>query len=285
MITPGKYHELTILRSTSVGLYLGDEEDNDILLPTKYCPEDFEIGDTVRVFVYRDSEDRLIATNLTPAIALHEFAFLKVKEVGGMGAFLDWGLEKDLLVPFAEQKVKMQEGKSYVVYLELDAETDRLFASSKIEKFLENDFLRVEEGEEVDLIPFHHSELGYSVIVNKMHLGLLYDSDVFRRLSLGDELKGFVKKIRPDNKLDITLQPLGYEKFNEVNTQLLYDTLRAHDGFLELTDNSSPAQIYAVLGISKKAYKKAVGALYKDRKIALEENGLRLVEGGKTGAE
>lgn len=277
MINIGQYNELEILRQTSVGLYLGDEAGEDILLPTKYCPEKFEIGDKLRVFVYRDSEDRKIATNLVPKIHMHEFALLECNAVTQLGAFLDWGLEKDLMVPFAEQKVNMEQGRWYVVFLDLDEKTDRLYGSAKLDQFLDNKMLDVEEGEEVDLTVYHHSELGYSAIVNGKYSGLIFDNEVFQRLRVGQKLKGFVKKVRPDNKLDISLQPIGYEKTTEVNTDKIMRLLSENSGFLPYTDKSSPDEIYATFGISKKAFKKAIGALYKDRKVVLEETGVRAV--------
>ncbi len=277
MIHIGQYNELEILRQTSVGLYLGDEAGEDILLPTKYCPEKFEIGDKLRVFVYRDSEDRKIATNLVPKIHMHEFALLECKAVTQLGAFLDWGLEKDLMVPFAEQKVNMEEGRWYMVFLDLDEKTDRLYGSAKLDQFLDNKLLDVEEGDEVDLTVYHHSELGYSAIVNGKFSGLIFDNEVFQRLRVGQKLKGFVKKVRPDNKLDISLQPIGYEKATEVNTDKIMRLLSENSGFLPFSDKSSPDEIYATFGISKKAFKKAIGALYKDRKVVLEGTGVRAV--------
>lgn len=278
MIEVGKYNELEILRSTSVGLYLGDESGEDILLPIKYSPEEFEIGDKLNVFVYRDSEDRKIATNLTPKIQMHEFALLEVKEMTQLGAFLDWGLEKDLMVPFSEQKVNMQTGRWYVVYLDLDEKTDRLYGSAKLDKFLEKENITVKEGDEVDLVVYHHSELGYSAIVNNLHNGLIYDNEVFQRLHVGQKLKGFVKLVRPDNKLDISLQPIGYEKAKELNTDMILRLLKEDQGFLPFGDKSTPDEIYATFGISKKAFKKAIGALYREKQIVIEEEGIRLLD-------
>ncbi len=278
MIEVGKYNELEILRSTSVGLYLGDESGEDILLPIKYSPEKFEIGDKLNVFVYRDSEDRKIATNLTPKIQMHEFALLEVREMTQLGAFLDWGLEKDLMVPFSEQKVNMQTGRWYVVYLDLDEKTDRLYGSAKLDKFLEKENITVKEGDEVDLVVYHHSELGYSAIVNNLHNGLIYDNEVFQRLHVGQKLKGFVKLVRPDNKLDISLQPIGYEKAKEVNTDMILRLLKEDQGFLPFGDKSTPDEIYATFGISKKAFKKAIGALYREKQIVIEEEGIRLLD-------
>lgn len=259
-------------------MYLGDNEGEEILLPNKYCPEHYHIGDSLDVFVYRDTEDRKIATNLQPKLVFDEFALLKVKAVSPVGAFLDWGLEKDLLVPFNEQRQKMVEGRWYIVYLELDPISDRLYASNKIDRKLQNDELSVAKGDQVDVMILKKSDLGYNVIVNNKHSGLVYDNEIFRPLNIGDKLKGFVKKIRPENKLDITLQALGFEKYNDENVEKIYSTLKDQNGFLPLHDGSSPEEIYSLLGISKKAFKKAAGTLYKERKIVLDNKGIRLPE-------
>lgn len=278
MIPIGQHQDLTILRHTTVGLFLGDEEgDEDVLLPNKYCPENFEIGEKVNVFVYRDHEERIIATNLQPKILLHQFALLRVTSVSNIGAFMDWGLEKELLVPFREQRQKMEEGRWYIVYLDLDAKTDRLYATNKIEKRLKNDSLTVVAGEAVDLIVMKKTDLGFSVIVNQQHEGLIFDSDIFTKLNIGDKIKGYVKQIRDDNKIDISLQPIGFENFNDPNCELIIKKMKAQKGFLQITDKSTPEEIYKQFGISKKAYKKAVGTLYKERKIILQPDGIKLV--------
>lgn len=277
MIEIGKYNTLEILRLTTVGLFLGDEDGNDVLLPNKYCPEDFEIGDELEVFVYLDYAERKVATNLKPRILLHQFALLEVVDVTEHGAFLDWGLEKHLMVPFKEQRQKMQLGRWYVVYLNLDEQTDRLYATNKVEKHLSNEVLTVAQGDKVDLLVLSETDLGFSVIVNHKHKGLIYKSDIFKELSVGSLLTGFVKKIREDNKLDVSLQPLGYTNFNDENVQKIYDALVANNGSLPLTDKSTPEQIYARFSLSKKAFKKAVGALYKQRKITMAADGIELV--------
>lgn len=278
MIPVGQHQELTILRHTTVGLYLGDDAgDEDVLLPNKYCPEKFELGDKLRVFVYRDYEERKIATNLMPKILLHQFAFLRVTSVSNIGAFMDWGLEKELLVPFREQRKKMEEGRWYIVYLDLDDETDRLYATNKIEKRLQNHTLTAKEGDAVAIMIMKKTDLGFSVIVNQQHEGLIFESDIFSKLNIGDKLKGYVKKIREDNKLDIQLQPIGFENFNDPNCEMILTRLAANDGFLAISDKSSPEEIYDQFGISKKAYKKAIGTLYKQRKITLEPNGIKSV--------
>lgn len=275
VIEIGKFNELEILRHTSVGLYLGDNTGEDVLLPNKYCPENVEQGDKIRVFVYRDHEERKVATNLTPKIALNDFARLKVTATTNVGAFLDWGLEKDLMVPFNEQQHKMEEGQWYLVYLNIDKKTDRLYASSKIDKFLQNESLTVAVGDEVDIIVMQKTDLGYSVVVNKEHKGLVFENEIFKPIKVGDRLKGFVKKIREDNKIDISLQPIGYDKFNDPNCEIIQNKLLKSKGFIPITDNSSPEKIYAAFGMSKKAFKKAIGALYKQRKISITPEGIQ----------
>lgn len=278
VIEIGKYNELEILRHTSLGLYLGDDSGEDVLLPNKYCPDDIEQGDKIRVFVYRDHEERKVATNLAPKILLNEFALLKVTAVSNVGAFLDWGLEKDLMVPFNEQQQKMEAGKWYLVYMNLDKKTNRLYASNKLDKYLQNESLAIAEGDEVDLVIMQKTDLGYSVIVNKEHKGLIFNNEIFKKIKVGDKLKGFVKKIREDNKIDVSLQPLGYDKSNDPNCELVLNKLRYSKGLLSITDNSSPEEIYAAFGISKKAFKKAVGSLYKQRKIIISPEGIFLSE-------
>lgn len=279
MIEIGKYHELTILRLTSVGLYLGsDDSDEDILLPNKYCPEDFTIGDKINVFVYRDFAERKIATNIQPKILLHEFAFLRVAAVSDVGAFMDWGLEKDLLVPFKEQRQKMEPDRWYLIYMDLDEETDRLFGSNKLDKYLQNESLTVSVGDEIDIMIMRKTDIGYSVMINKVHKGLLFHNEIFKPIKIGDRLKGYVKQIREDQKIDVSLQPIGYRKYNDANIELIMNALIAKKGFLPLTDKSPPEVIYKSLGISKKAFKKSIGALYRDRKIEIKENGISLIE-------
>ncbi len=277
MIEIGKYNELKILRHTSVGLYLGDESGEDVLLPNKYCPENYKLEDMIKVFVYLDYAERKVATDIIPKIHLDEFALLKVTAVENVGAFLDWGLEKELMVPFKEQRQKMEVGRWYVVYLDIDEETDRLFASNRVEKYIQNEFLTVEEGDEVELLVLTKTDLGFSVIVNNDHKGLIFENEIFKEINIGDKLKGFVKKIREENKIDISLQAIGYDNFNDTNSKIIHDALVQNNGFLAITDKSSPEEIYLQFGISKKAFKKSIGALYKDRKITMEDNGIKLV--------
>jgi uncharacterized protein len=278
LITIGHHHDLIILRHTTVGLFLGDPAgEEDVLLPNKYCPDEFEIGQTLNVFVYRDHEERKIATNIQPKILLHQFALLRVTAVSNVGAFMDWGLEKELIVPFREQRQKMEQGRWYIVYMNLDEETDRLYASNKLERFLQNDDLDLVEGDEVDIILMRKTDLGYSVIVNHQHEGLVFQNEIFRTPNIGDKLKGWVKLIRDDNKLDISLQPIGFKNFNDPNCQMILQALTENKGFLPVTDSSSPEEIYSQYKISKKAFKKAIGTLYKQRKIVIGDDGVKLV--------
>jgi uncharacterized protein len=279
LIPIGQHQELTILRHTTVGLYLGDEAgEEDVLLPNKYCPEKFTIGEKLRVFVYRDYEERKIATNLQPKILMHQFALLRVTSVGNVGAFLDWGLEKELLVPFREQRKKMEEGRWYIVYLDLDSITDRLYATNKIERRLQNHTLTVKEGDATEVMVMKKTDLGFSVIVNKRHEGLIFENDIFSTLNVGDKIKGYVKQIRDDNKIDIYLQPIGFENFNDPNCEMILAALAEHDGFLPIADKSTPEEVYDRFGISKKAFKKAIGTLYKQRKIILQPDGIKSVD-------
>lgn len=270
----GKFNTLKILRDTRVGLFLGDE-NRDVLLPNKYVPKKFEIGEEIEVFVYLDHEERLTATTLKPYIQLNEFAYLKVNYTNEFGAFLDWGLEKDLFVPFKEQARKMETGKRYLVYMYLDEKTDRLVASSKLNQFLEQEHIGLEAGQQVDLIVSHITELGINVIINSLYKGLLYKDEVFENLSPGKKLKGYIKTIRPDKKIDVSLTRQGFEAVEE-QAQKILDELRASRGFLRLNDNSHPEEIKTVLKMSKKTFKKAIGSLYKQKRISIKEDGIYL---------
>jgi len=277
MIALGTYNTLEILRDTSVGLFLGDGEGNDILLPNKYVPETYELGDSLTVFCYLDHSERPVATNLEPEILVNEFQLLKVVEVNEFGAFLDWGLEKHLLVPFREQRNKMLEGQWYVVFCYLDPQSNRLVASNKIDKFLNNDTLSVQEGDIVELVVSRQTDLGYEVIINNSHKGLVYANEIFKKISVGANTKGVIKKIRPDNKVDVSLQPLG-ENILEPAANKIYEQLLAHGGFLGLHDKSDPELIKAELQMSKKTFKKGIGTLYKARKIEIKGDGIYAIE-------
>ena len=273
----GRFHKLKVNRIVDFGAYLECEDADEILVPNKYIEKEVEIGDYLDVFVYRDSEDRLIATTETPIATANQIAFLECSAVTKFGAFLNWGLLKDLFVPFREQKQKLEEGKKYLVYIYVDEETDRIVASTKLQKFINNDELDLEEGEEVELIVAGISELGYKVIVDKEYWGLLYKNEVFQKVRVGDNLTGFVSKIREDNKVDIKLKKATHfkETISET-TQELLDKITEEGGVLYLTDKSSPDEIYSVMKMSKRNFKNAVGALYKQKIIILEKNCIKL---------
>ncbi|MBU2901587.1 CvfB family protein [Maribacter dokdonensis] len=275
MIELGRINNLEILRDTSVGLFLGDEDGNDVLLPNKYVPTGYEIGQKIKVFCYLDYDERPVATTLEPDIMLGEFRLLQVAEVNEFGAFMEWGLEKHLLVPFREQRVKMKEGQWYVVHCYLDERSGRLVASNKLDKFLSNDTVDLKEWEQVDLVVTRQTDLGWEVIVNERHKGLVYFNEVFKPINIGDVIPGCVKTIRKDNKLDISLQPLG-AKVLEPAAKKIYEVLVENGGFLGLHDKSAPEEIRDVFQMSKKTFKKGLGTLYKDRKIKIESDGITL---------
>ncbi|WP_117885068.1 CvfB family protein [Aureibaculum luteum] len=278
MITLGQYNTLNILEKTEDGFILTDNDNEKVLCSEQITSGNSEIGTSIEVFVYHDNDGKKVATFKKPKIQLYQFALLQVVALTKVGAFLNWGLDKDLLVPFGEQKDEMAEGKWYVVYLDIDETTNRLFASSYIEKQLQNINITIEAGEEVDLLVYQQTDLGYVVIINNEHKGLVYENEVFTTLNIGDQLKGYVKKVREDNHIDISIQPIGYRKFNDANSNLILTALSKNDGLLPLTDKSSPEEIYSSLGMSKKAFKKAIGFLYKNRAITLEDSGIKLLK-------
>lgn len=278
MLHIGQYNTLKILRDTKVGLFLGSEttQEDDVLLPNKYVPKEFQIGDDITVFVYLDHEERPVATTLKPYIKLNEFAHLKVNYINKFGAFMNWGLEKDLFVPFKEQARPMEEGKRYLVYCFMDDKTNRLVASSKTQQFLDNDTITVENGQEVDLIVSHITDAGINVIINEKHRGLAYKNEVYEDVKPGVRMKGYIKNVRPDGKIDVSLRKLGVEAI-EPSSQLILDELKSNRGFLGLNDNSHPEDIKTVLKMSKKVFKKAVGNLYRQKLIDIKEDGIYLL--------
>jgi len=276
MAEVGKWNKLEVLKELDFGMYLDGKEQGEILLPIRYVPQGLKIGDTADVFVYLDSEDRIIATTEKPFAEVGDFVLLEVVSVNDIGAFLDWGLMKDLFVPFREQKQKMEVGNSYVVYIYVDDMTGRITGSAKVENFLDATPPEFQEGQEVDLIIYMQTDMGYKAIVNNTHTGMLFDTDVFRTLHRGEHTKGYIKKVREDQKIDLLLDKPGYEKVDEISKRVL-DKLKEEKGFIALSDKSPADDIYDMFGISKKTFKKAVGALYKARLITLEENGIRLI--------
>ena len=265
MIQIGEINRLRILRDTDPGLFLGDNEDNEVLLPNRYVPANFQIDDFIDVFVYLDNEERLVAVTDTPYIQKGEFALLRCNAVNEFGAFLDWGLVKQLFVPFREQARPMKVGHWYIVYLYLDEKTDRLVGSSKTNRFLTQEGMSLKKYDECDILVTHLTDRGANVIINQKHRGLIYIDDIFEDIRSGDALTAYVKKIRSDGKVDIVLQPMGYTSI-EPNADYILEELKAAGGFLPLTDASSPDLIRQELGMSKKLFKKSIGALYKEKK-------------------
>ncbi len=277
MVEIGKYNVLKVVKDLDFGLYLDGGELGEILLPRRYVPINCSVDDELEVFIYLDSEDRLIATTEMPDATVGEFAYLNAVEVGKVGAFMDWGLPKDLLVPFREQKVDIEKGRSYVIYVYLDDESKRIAGSSKVEKYLDNLPPEYEEGQEVDLLIYNQSDLGYKAIINNTHSGMLYANEVFKKVRKGDKLKGYIKKVREDEKIDLTLEKPGYEKVDGIALSIL-NTLKKNQNFLKITDKSPAEEISAMFGISKKNFKKAIGSLYKQRIISIDPDGIRYIK-------
>ena len=276
MIHLGEFNTLEILREAEQGVYLVDADNNEVLLPNRYVPQSFKIWEKIEVFVYLDNEERPVATTDKPYIIKNDYALLRCNQVTDYGAFLDWGLVKELFCPFKEQAFPMKPGGWYLVHCYLDEKTDRLVASSKTNRFLDNKILTVAEFDEVDLIVSHPSDIGMNVIVNKVHAGLIYKDSIFKDLSVGDRLKGIVKKIRPGNKLDIALGQIGYRNI-EPNAERIMHELHDNSGYLNLTDKSDPEAIKNQLQMSKKNFKKAIGTLYKQRQIEIKPDGIYLI--------
>jgi len=271
----GKTYTLKINRFVDFGAYLDALNLGEILIPARYIPEGKKEEDEIEVFVYKDSEDRLIATTEKPLTQVGQFAALEVKAVTNVGAFLEWGLTKDLLVPFIEQQNKMEVGKTYVVFTYVDAETERIAASSKLDQFL-SDEGSYHEGQEVDIIITDKTDLGYKAIINKAHWGLIYENQVFEKVNIGDQRKAYITKLRDDDKIDLSLTKVGGAYIDEVAIKI-YKKLQ-EEKFLPYHDKSDAEEIKKALGISKKAFKKALGTLYKRRMISLVEGGIRIVE-------
>jgi len=279
MVELGKHNELAVVKELDFGVYLdGGEDFGEILLPRRYVPRNLEVDQKVKVFIYTDSEDRVIATTENPKARVGDFSFLKVVSVSPFGAFLDWGLSKDLLLPLAEQprKQTLHPGNFVIVRVYVDTMTHRVAASQKLAKFLDQTPANYEPGQEVSILIMNKSELGYAAIVDSTHRGLLFDEEVFEPLLKGHERKAFIKRVREDGKIDLTLVKPGYEKVDTISEDIL-NKLKREGGFLKVTDKTSPEVINRELKMSKKNFKKAIGALYKKRLIVIEEDGIRLV--------
>jgi uncharacterized protein len=276
MVEIGRVNTLEVVRETDNGLYLDGRELGEILMPKKFITEEVRKLGWADVLVYTDSEDRLVATTEKPFAMVGDFAFLKVVSVSRFGAFLDWGLPKDLLVPFREQKADMVEGRSYLVCLFVDVLTKRIAASAKIDKFLDNTPPEYEPGDKVQLLIAEETDLGYKAIVNNEHWGMLYKNQIYQPLSQGLKITGYINKVRDDEKIDLLLEKPGYEKVDAISQKIL-DELKQNRGFMAVSDHTSPEMINALFGISKKNFKKAIGSLYKKRMITFDSDGIRLV--------
>ncbi len=279
MIELGKLNKLKIVKEVDFGLYLDGGDAGEILLPTRYVPQRFEIDEMLDVFIYKDSEDRIIASTVFPVVMVGEFALLQTKAVDRFGAFMEWGLMKDLMVPFSEQQVRMEQGKKYVVRVLVDETTQRIIGSARIEKFLDKEQHSYTEGQEVDILIANQTDLGYKVIINNSHTGIIYQNEVFQPIDRGQKIRAFIKKVREDRKIDVCLNKPGYEKIDQLTDRIIAK-LKQNEGFIPLNDKSGSEEIYKMFNESKKTFKKAVGALYKMKKIVIEENGIRLAKPG-----
>ena len=277
MIKIGQTYELEVVKILDFGVYLDAKNMGEVLLPRKHAPQDVTDGDSFEVFLYLDSEDRPVATTQKPKACVGEFAYLSVLDTTNVGAFLDWGLDKDILVPFAEQHRPMEVGSAYLVYLYLNKADGRITASSKIDKFLDDekphDF---KPQQAVNLIIANSTDLGYKAIINHSHWGVLYKGEVFQRLSFGQNIKGFIKHIRTDGKIDLSLQ--GGRETRDKYANTIVDYLKNQNGFAPVHDKSDPQLILGLFGMSKGAFKKAIGGLYKQRIVSIEKAGIRLIE-------
>lgn len=275
MIQLGRWNEMLLVRFSDFGAYLDAGELGEILMPKAYVTEQMKEGELVHAFVYLDQEERLVATTETPKAQVGDFAFLRVAWTNKYGAFLDWGLLKDLFVPFREQKRTMVKDNYYLVHIHIDEETHRIVASAKVEKWLQPAPSTLYRGMEVQVLVQQKSPLGFKVIVENRYSGLIYDNQTYQTLHAGDKLTGYIVNVRPDGKLDISIQSIGKSRFRDFS-EILYEELQKNNGILPYSDRSSSEDIAARFGVSKKTFKRAIGHLYKEKKILLKENTIEL---------
>ena len=269
----GKFNQLEVVKTVDFGLYLDGGEEGEILLPTRYVPDGCEVGDILNVFIYLDIDERLIATTLTPLVQVGQFAYLEVAWVNQYGAFLNWGLMKDLFVPFSEQKMKMQVGRKYIIHAHLDDESYRIVASAKVDRYLSKEMPEYKPGDEVDILIWQKTDLGFKAIIDNKFGGLLYDNEIFTEPETGMRMKAYIKQVREDGKIDLELQKAGFEKIDDFSKTLL-DYIKEHEGHISITDKSPAEEIYHTFNVSKKTFKKGVGDLYRKRLISLHEDGI-----------
>lgn len=278
MVQLGQYNTLPILRFVDFGLYLDGGDGLEILMPKRYMPQGAKEGDEIRVFVYQDSEARLIATNEHPYATVGQFANLRINSVNQTGAFADWGTSKELLIPHREQAVKMEEGHRYIIYIYIDQVSGRIAGTSKLDKHLGNIPPTYQDGEEVEALIWRRTPLGYKAIINHQHVGMIYENQIFREVRIGERLRAWVKGIREDEKIDLSLQPIGYRQMIDPAEATILKALHNHNGFMPLTDHSTPELIAFELQMSKKTFKKAIGSLYKQERIVIRPDGIELIQ-------
>lgn len=281
MVKLGQYNELPVCKLVDFGLYLDGGDGLEILMPKRYMPAEVKEGDMLKVFVYQDAEARLLATNEHPYATVGQFAHLKINSVNQVGAFADWGTSKELLIPHREQAQKMEEGRRYLIYIYIDEISGRIAGTSKLDKYLDNVPPTYENNEEVEAIVWKPTPLGYKVIINHSHTGLVYKNQIFREIHIGERLRAWVKGVREDEKIDLSLQPMGYRQMIDPAEAAILKALHLHGGFMPLTDRSTPELIAFELQMSKKTFKKAIGALYKQQRILIKDNGIELTKSEK----
>lgn len=281
MVKLGQYNELPVCKLVDFGLYLDGGEGLEILMPKRYMPAEAKEGDVLKVFVYQDAEARLIATNEHPYATVGQIAHLKINSVNQVGAFADWGTSKELLIPHREQAQKMEEGRRYLIYIYIDEVSGRIAGTSKLDKYLDNVPPTYENNEEVEAMVWKPTPLGYKVIINHKHTGLIYKNQIFQEIHIGERLRAWVKGVREDEKIDLSLQPLGYRQMIDPAEATILKALHLHGGFMPLTDHSTPELISFELQMSKKTFKKAIGALYKQQRILIKDNGIELLDSEK----
>lgn len=277
MVQLGQYNTLPVLKLVEFGLYLDGGDGLEILMPKRYIPEGAKEGDELQVFVYQDSEARLIATNEHPYATVGQIASMRINSVNQVGAFADWGTSKELLIPHREQAQRMEEGRRYLIYVYIDQVSGRIAGTSKLDKYLNNVPPTYEAGEEVEALIWKPTPMGWKVIINQKHTGLLYQNQIFQELHTGERLRAWVRGVRDDDKIDLSLQPLGYRQMIDPAEATILKALHNHNGFMPLTDRSTPELIAFELQMSKKTFKKAIGALYKQQRIVLLPDGIKLL--------
>lgn len=277
MVQSGEYYKLRVVKEVSFGIYLDGGDEEEILMPKRFVPAGTEEGDEIEAFIYHDNEGRLIATTQKPYGKVGDIVMLEVKDKTRQGAFMDWGLMKDIFLPLSQQKSPIRAGGKYLVYIYRDEMTGRVAATEHISRYLDDKEFDLEEGDEVDILIWRKTEIGYAVFINNQFEGLLHDNEVFKELNIGDTEKGFIKTIHEDDKVTVSLGPKGYKRI-EGEAGKIYELLQANNGYLPYHDKSAPEEIYDFFGMSKKAFKMAVGALYKQKLINLTKTGIKLNE-------